>query len=72
MQLLERDGGLSEGGFGTFLAGVYTRSLFISTSAVSDTTKHPTHPKHRLTPPLTRATEPLRAPPIPYKALKLS
>ena len=27
---------------------------------------------HTLNTPLTRATQPLRAPPIPYKALKLS
>jgi hypothetical protein len=39
---------------------------------VSDTQKHPKHP---LAPPntlVTRATHPLRAPPIPYTALKLS
>jgi len=32
-------------------AGAYTRSLFISTFAVSGTQKHPAHPKHPLTPP---------------------
>ena len=55
--------------------GADTRPRFSSTSAVSNTRKHPTHPEHPLTPPntpLTRATQPLRASPIPYKALKLS
>jgi len=31
-------------------AGAYTRPLLSSTGAVSDTQKHPTHPKHPLTP----------------------
>ena len=52
-------------------AGAYTRPLLSSTRAESVTRKHPTHPKHTLNTPLTRATKPLRAPPIPYKALKL-
>ena len=49
-------------------AGAYTRSLFSSTGAVSDTRKHHAHPAHPLTPPdtrLTRATQSLRATPIP-------
>jgi ribosomal protein S6 len=32
-------------------AGAYTRSLFSSTCAVSDTKQHPTHPKYPLTSP---------------------
>jgi hypothetical protein len=32
-------------------AGAYTRLIFSSTRAVSDTHKHPTHHKHLLTPP---------------------
>jgi hypothetical protein len=31
--------------------GAYTRPLFSSTSAVSDTQKHPTHHEHPLKPP---------------------
>jgi len=33
------------------MAGAYTRLLFSSTRAVSDPQKHPTHPKHPITPP---------------------
>ena len=36
------------------------------------TRKHPTHPKHPPTAAATRARQPLHAPPIPDKALKLS
>jgi len=50
------------------VAGAYTRPLLSSTWAVSVTRKHPSQPKD----PQTRATRPLRAPPIPHKALKLS
>jgi len=32
-------------------AGAYTRPLLSSTLAVSGTQKHPTHPKHPITPP---------------------
>jgi len=53
-------------------AGAYTRPLFSSTSAVSVTMKHPTHPEQPLYTPLTRATQPPPAPPIPHKVLKLS
>jgi len=37
-------------GDGGHAAGAHTRPPFSSTSAVSDTRKHPTHPKHPLTP----------------------
>jgi hypothetical protein len=32
-------------------AGAYTRSLFSSTGAVSETQNHPKHPRYPLTPP---------------------
>jgi hypothetical protein len=53
-------------------AGASTASLFSSTLTVSDTQKHPTHPKTPPNTPLARATQPLRAPPIAYKVLKLN
>ena len=55
-----------------FEAGAYTRPLSSSTSAVSDTHKTPYTPSTPPNTPLTRATQSLRAPPMPYKALKLS
>ena len=52
------------------------RGLHLSTSQLnSSRVCHKTTPNTPLTPPstsLTQATQPLRAPPIPYKALKLS
>jgi hypothetical protein len=51
-------------------AGAYTRSLFSSTSAVSDTQKHPTHRKHPLTPPYTGYTIPTRTP-YPIKSAQV-
>jgi len=52
-------------------AGAYTRPLLSSTSAVSVTRKHPA-PCTPPNTPLPRATQPLRATPIPYKPFKLS
>jgi len=49
-------------------AGAYTRPLLSSTWAMCDTQKHPKPPKDLP----ERATQPLRARPIPHKALKLS
>jgi len=50
---------------GGVAAGAYTRPLLSSTSAVSDTRKQPTHPKHPNN-PLARATQPIRSHPLSH------
>jgi hypothetical protein len=51
-----------EGDGAELAAGAYTRPLHSSTFAVSDTTKHPKHHTHPVTPPNTDNTTSTRTP----------
>ena len=69
---LEKEEGAFQGVWGAAGQGLTLVHFSAQLKPCLTHTKHPTHPKHPLTLPQHGLHNPLRTPPIPYKALTLS